>query len=872
MASWTDKIPTFNPYVAQLPVEAMVTVGMEKQKRYDEGIQKIQTSIDNVAGLDIVRDVDKNYLQSKLNQLGNDLKGVAAGDFSNFQLVNSVNGMTNQLVKDRNVQNAVGSSARYRKEVNNKDSLNKEGKGSPSNDWLFNKEAGDYLNSQDLNASYTGSYNPYTNYRKNALDVIKNLTGDSTLKDDAFTVDAKGNLVISDAITRTKLAGIPAEKVQEALLVGLTPADFKQMEIDGRYNYSNIDDQTFANDINSSFKAKYDGFAEQRRVLANAIDSTNDATEKIKLKNQVDSLDKVLKNVTEEYNGISKSFANGDVESAKARLHTNNFINGFSKAFSHTETSQTVENNPYADIQMRREVKDQDWKKFTLQYKQDEEHFRIGNLYKDADLKLKGEENDLKRKELEGYGGLPSDIPQEDLPKYTLAKVVSNVDKLNTQITNSDNAFMADNGEDKAWLDQQRTAWMKSPGAVDPLVAQHFNNTESLRRKADADQIMINEINATSVAKHGDLYSKIPKDAAPLRIKMSTGDTYTVTPKEFVDFNETFNSLRTVSVGGSTGGAGGGVIYNDAKAKGDLSPKQYELYKIYKKNDQGGLGSLNNTEKVIIANAQNYRQRVNVPYRETIKTINEETAAEVTRRLTVSQGVDYTIPTNTTAQKSSIGSLLTSFANLADKQGGALANSPNWNSSTARKIATDGEAKYNIKVVQGTSISPSKYEITATGNDGKVVQFNMTPEQKISAFGESFEGSPAQRAAQPYLEQLRKMSGSDIGSTGFSKGKTTVKNSFLGKVDFPSTNIYGVSGNVVTQDGVNYSVRVNIYNPITKKIIENIAYPRTGLISSDQIVPALMNLGDADIYELINGTPATANDLQKVKQASKKPL
>ena len=46
MASWTDNpqaLTNFNPYVSQLPVEAMVKVGMQKQQQYDEGIQKIQT-------------------------------------------------------------------------------------------------------------------------------------------------------------------------------------------------------------------------------------------------------------------------------------------------------------------------------------------------------------------------------------------------------------------------------------------------------------------------------------------------------------------------------------------------------------------------------------------------------------------------------------------------------------------------------------------------------------------------------------------------------------------------------------------------------------------------------------------------------------
>ena len=102
MASFTDNpqaLGTFNPYVQQLPVDTMVKVGMYKQEQYNQGIQKIQTSIDNIAGLDIVRDADRAYLQSRVNELGNNLKFVAAGDFSDFSLVNSVNGMTGQLVK-----------------------------------------------------------------------------------------------------------------------------------------------------------------------------------------------------------------------------------------------------------------------------------------------------------------------------------------------------------------------------------------------------------------------------------------------------------------------------------------------------------------------------------------------------------------------------------------------------------------------------------------------------------------------------------------------------------------------------------------------------------------------------------------------------
>ena len=50
MASFTDtSVPKFNPYIAQQPVEALVSVGVQKQKAYEEGVQKIQTQIDNIA-------------------------------------------------------------------------------------------------------------------------------------------------------------------------------------------------------------------------------------------------------------------------------------------------------------------------------------------------------------------------------------------------------------------------------------------------------------------------------------------------------------------------------------------------------------------------------------------------------------------------------------------------------------------------------------------------------------------------------------------------------------------------------------------------------------------------------------------------------
>ena len=45
-------------------------------------------------------------------------------------------------------------------------------------------------------------------------------------------------MVLADAVIRTKLAGISPEKIQQALVSTLSPADMRQMQIDSLYDYS----------------------------------------------------------------------------------------------------------------------------------------------------------------------------------------------------------------------------------------------------------------------------------------------------------------------------------------------------------------------------------------------------------------------------------------------------------------------------------------------------------------------------------------------------------------------------------------------------------------------------------------------------------
>lgn len=856
MGNFTDQLLPYTPYIAQLPVEQMKNVGVYKQQQYDQGVAKIQSQVDDIAGLDVIRDIDKQYLQTRLNDLGNNLKKVAGGDFSNFQLVNSVGGMTKQIVKDKNIQNAVASTMRYRKGVADMDAAKKEGKSSPSNEWDFQNQASQWLSNPDIKSSFSGGYNPYTNYKKNALDTIKALTKDESITDDAFTIDSKGNLVIADAIVRKKLAGIDPGKIQQALMATLTPADFKQMEIDGRYTYSNVSPEQFSQSIKSSYRGKIDFYNDQKRTLQNAKSSTTSVLQKNKLDEQIASLDTVIGGISNEQKQMDDALAHGNIEGAKAQLHTSNFLNNFSKAFSYTETSNTYQTNPFAQASQWRAEQDRDWKKFMLTYEQ------------------KNREIDIQRAKLKqettGYGGLPGSVDQSLLPHLNIDKVVAKTQIDQNALSSLDGGFLGKKGKDEEWLKQQRDAWSRSPNGVEAEVAYHLSSTEPLRRNVEANKSMLIDAQqsagkALGIGDPSDYINKlIPKNAPDIHYTDGVNQ-YVYSPKDFVDYNNILS--KYVSSGGSGGiGGYGGTLFDYKKAKEELSPKLYHLLEI-----QGTRKPLSDVDKQLLGITQNYQQIVNTPNREMLGKIEEVSQEELKNRLTSPQGMEYGVPTTNEAQKQSMGNNLAKLANKAESQKGKLPNSPDFNVDNARKLASNPDTQYTLKVVEGSEFQQPMYELTASGQVGDKNLFTkafIPVEDKLAMFGQQFEADPRVRNIRPYQEQIRKMGGY---STALSPGESTHDNAYLSSVDFPNVGTYGVKANIETLYPGKYQIKLSVFDPTKQVWHENISYP-SRLISENAIYDALIGLNDSAIYELINESPATENDLKQVKNASKKPF
>lgn len=298
MASFTDQISQFNPYIQELPVEAMAQVGMAKQAQYNQGVQKVQNYIDRISGLEIIKPQHKQYLQSVMGELGNKLKTVAAGDFSNQQLVNSVAGMTGQIAKDPIVQNAVSSTNYIKKGYGEIEAARKAGKSNKDNEDYYDARVNNWMTNPDLKTPFQGRYTEFTDVDKKLRGLAEELKKNpsSTSIDQPFVRNDKGETLyfktVIDPTTkkkvsvsstdpsqggekqldldmlRIKVKGTPAQQLYDTFTDNLTSNDIEQLKINSWAKFKGADTKTFQDSILDTYKLKKDMLNEQITTLA----------------------------------------------------------------------------------------------------------------------------------------------------------------------------------------------------------------------------------------------------------------------------------------------------------------------------------------------------------------------------------------------------------------------------------------------------------------------------------------------------------------------------------------------------------------------------------------------------------------------------
>ena len=882
MASYLDNIPTFNEYVEQRPQDDMLKVGLFKQQRYEQGVQKIQSSIDNIAGLDVVRDVDKKYLQSKLNALGGQLSGVAASDFSNFQLVSTVDGMTNQLVKDPNVLNAVGSAAKYRKQLENQEKINMDGKGSQSNDWLFNLQSQQWFDG-GLDDSFNAQYNPYVDYNKKAMEIVKNLASDSVEGDVYMGRDKNGRTAIYNVLTRTKVEGISADKIQTALMAGLSPDEFNQLNVDGRYEYSNVQDDQFAQGLNDSYSQTFDGLLETRSELEGIMSTTQDPSQKLIIQKQIESIDAESDFLKQEYENISSSFTQGDVESAKAKLYSTNWMRDFSNSFSNRNYSETIHTNPARVDQLKLAQMEADAARHAANYAQKERLAATANAIERDKLKLAQNP----------YGGVSQNGGDESTDTEIVAYAELEKQATAERLAALKERFMRNHGIDgkvMTGVQMQNTLQQYEDNANSVSIDQE-NELQEISKLTDEYIRMSNTI--SSLKKEAEFEFPNTEVERLNKTVQFTGDDGVEYSIDYASMTDLFENKFMKYVYSDAGDEFPDEIpsWNVRKAQEELDPADLEVFnKIFLPGYDRSIiyGITGNSSSNVYDDWASTQPRLQEEINNNSELRTEFLAEALRKTSIIPQKVSYGVPLTNTAEKQGFASVLQGVSN----------DLRNLDSDKAQSILEIASNLSSANVItRGTG---ENYELTITGkgdsgNDVQVDNIQLTEAQYREIFSNRFDESPSikyfndnflpsmldTRAPLEFDENRSfKSRRQNLGywTTSLdSQYQTNSRNTSLkGRRDFPNIQYYTVKGNLVTKsnpksNGGLFYLQLNIKDPTTGVTIPNVTFP--GPLVKEKIASTLQALSDEDIYKILNGVNATMTEeyYNKLVKASKNP-
>jgi hypothetical protein len=342
----------------------MTKVGMYKQEKYDQGVEKLQSYFDNViGGMDIANEADRQYAQSLINKVGSDMKWLVGGDFSNQQLVNSVGNMASQITKDPNVLNAVSSTALYRQGRAKIQKDIDEGKANPANIDAFDEQAAPWLNSKKVGGKFNGQYTPFFDvdkFVKEQFDAVKpgKYTFDELYQqndDGSYTKDARGNYIASPVMKKMIKEGrLPKEVEGTINQIMADPRVNQQLQITGRYNYKGYAPQTLIDMVYDQRDTKLGGYLDKLAEL-NLDKKLGKDVQK-----DIDTIQANINTINSSYDKLAQQ-ANDNPNGLKGYLYKQGVVDNYRSIYGSVRTSVEDVKNPLweANFEMQKEANEQ---------------------------------------------------------------------------------------------------------------------------------------------------------------------------------------------------------------------------------------------------------------------------------------------------------------------------------------------------------------------------------------------------------------------------------------------------------------------------------------------------------------------------------
>jgi hypothetical protein len=856
MASFTDQIMQFNPYVQQLPVEAMAKVGMYKQQKYEEGVQKIQSYIDNVAGLDVVKPLHKQYLQSKLDELGGKLKSVAAGDFSNFQLVNSVGGMATQIAKDPTVQSAVSSTQYIRKGQQNRETADKAGKASPENDWWWNTQINNWMNDGNINTKFDKDYIEYIDVDSKLREVAEKVKEvDNSIdipyqrdKNNNYITDRNGNPLIDDAMLRIKTKGKSAQKLLDNFYTSLDEREKQQLNITGMYHYKGATKDTFKKDLQSTYEANKKMLSDELVDLSVELknNTTLTATQKAEKEAQINRINSALQSGKLETNLQTELSAMDNISNLddyKSRLYTQKYLTNLAKDMSYQSYIQEIESNPYAQMNMEKA-------RLNLQankYRQEHQEWLASHslALKEFDAK---ERERVKKEMLEMPVVTPGGIPTSTkMP--TLAE-------LNTQIEGANQASKQLDAEYASQLFPKLSS-VEREKSLKKLIDDYNINPKTIKDPGQIEYIERKRAFEIDIAQKNNLFKNIHESSKKFDEQISKamgneGGINFANGKQLYSAEELFSTINdakkfTKGEAATFGGTTAKVSFDTEGLMAKYKGTKYEpIARAYAKRQQGQ--PLTAIEQSIVNKGVYLEQKYKPVLAKTVKDKLDYQSAELAKRMPEYQVAIGTINSKDENVKRRIDNLLGNKFDEYRRIGQVdVERKGQFDPATITELQKNPNTKYTIE---------KKFDGSANliVTDGSTTQIVPMTSNEFSAFFPSY----AQNHPLNSIKYATLASPNHTTNLGGGGDATAAVNAYLTGYTIPGLSKTAlapkvrldVEGSPRNDGGANdkYSVRMYVYDGnVWKTDILN----QQGYLTEDGVLGVINNIGTTTVEDLL---------------------
>lgn len=176
-----------SPYLPPLDMNLFSRVMEVKQQQFNAGAARTQGMIDKLGTLDVMRGVDRDYLNGKINGIVDQINNLGGVDFSDMNVSNQIEGLGSDVYGDDKITNAISSTSSVRNLVKtyNDFKTNPKLKGmySQVNEAYDMKAVNAYMQNGEVGAAYHGpnTATPYYNYKKDLSDAIEKVKADKNV-------------------------------------------------------------------------------------------------------------------------------------------------------------------------------------------------------------------------------------------------------------------------------------------------------------------------------------------------------------------------------------------------------------------------------------------------------------------------------------------------------------------------------------------------------------------------------------------------------------------------------------------------------------------------------------------------------------------